>query len=67
MKKGHTDNTYIFNRFEYHVEDCECEFCTNYRSAKCGRKYGKCPYDNIRKIAADNGRISRKKEAIRND
>ena len=59
-----TQNTHIFNRFEYHTEDLDCSVCLFYKRKSKSNKRGcvndVCPFEDIRREAVENGRIKRK-------
>ena len=58
-----TENTRIYNRFEYHIEDINCRYCQFYvcmskkTKTGCGKEI--CRFDDIRREATENGRLSR--------
>ena len=60
-----SDYTRIYNKFEYHEEDCNCEDClffqiqTGSRKRRCIRDV--CCCEDIRANAIANGRIKRKR------
>jgi hypothetical protein len=60
-----TENTRIYNRFSYHLEDIDCHDCLHYiRKGKndktaCGEDI--CRFEDIRQDAIKNGRIKRPK------
>lgn len=54
------ENTRIFNKFQYHLEDCDCKYCTNFLGGKRGCQLNKCPYEDIKKTAIAQGRLKRK-------
>ena len=56
-----TPYTRIYNKFEYHLEDCDCRYCSNYLGKKRGCKLDKCCCEDIKLDAIKNGRIKRKK------
>ena len=45
------------SKFEYFVEDCECQYCLHYKKGKCQRSA--CCCADIRAEAKANGRIKR--------
>jgi hypothetical protein len=49
------DNKHVFNKFEYHTEDLDCEFCLH--RTKCKKKA--CRYEEIRREAVKHGRFKR--------
>ena len=60
-----TENTYIFDRFEYHLEDLDCRVCLHFKSKT--KKYINgcreqiCRFSLIRHDAIKHGRIKRKR------
>ncbi|GHU35054.1 hypothetical protein FACS1894105_02990 [Clostridia bacterium] len=57
-----TPNTHVFDKFEYHLEDFDCQFCANYRKRGghgCGRT--KCEFQDLRDECIAAGRIKRGK------
>jgi len=58
-----TDNTRIYNRFEYHLEDIDCPYCLYYKRRSKLNKHGcgldACRFEDIRQDAIENGRIKR--------
>ena len=56
-----TEVTRIYDKFEYHLEDVKCEFCSNFISNKRGCKLAKCPFEDIRQDAIKHGRIKRRR------
>jgi len=61
---GHTDYTYIYDRFHgYFLEDCDCRYCQYYegrgKNKHCVNKLCVC-FDEIND-ALEHGRIFRKK------
>jgi len=56
-----TPNTRILNKFEYYLEDCDCQYCSNYLGKKRGCKLKKCCCEDIKQDAIKHGRIKRKK------
>jgi len=63
-----TEYTRILNRFEYHAEDAECEYCLHTKGKNKehinGCQEEICRYIDIRREAIANGRIKRKKGAM---
>ena len=59
-----TEHTRILNRFEYHTEDLDCAVCLYYKGRRKAHKNGcweeTCRFEDIRREAAENGRIKRK-------
>ncbi|MCL2222088.1 MAG: hypothetical protein FWC20_07625 [Oscillospiraceae bacterium] len=60
-----TAHTRTLDRFEYHLEDVDCDFCLHSKPKRKGRKTccgeDPCHYEDIRLKAAENGRIKRKR------
>jgi len=60
-----TQHTRIHDRFEYHIEDLDCECCLHYKKKRkhcitgCGEKY--CRFLDIRCDAIKHNRIERRK------
>jgi hypothetical protein len=58
-----TENTYIYDRFQYFVEDCECKYCLNHakKSETDGRGclLPSCGFADICDDAQLHGRIKR--------
>jgi hypothetical protein len=54
-------NARIINKFEYYLEDCDCQYCSNYLGRKFGCKLYQCPFEDIKQDAIRHGRIKRKK------
>ena len=57
MKRNSKDNTHVFDRFEYHLEDVNCCDCLHNKA--CDKE--SCRYEEIRKEAVKNARIERPK------
>ena len=56
-----TQNTRIQNRFEFHVEDLDCQYCLFFIGPKRDCSLDACCCDDIRADAIANGRIKRKR------
>jgi hypothetical protein len=54
----------MFNKFEYHLEDCDCQYCVHSKGRKSGCKRSKCLYADIKQAATVNGRIKRKERIL---
>jgi hypothetical protein len=57
-----TQNTRVYDKFEYHLDDLDCQFCANFRNRGghgCGRSV--CEFEDIKREAIANGRIKRKR------
>jgi len=58
-----TQHSRILDRFEYHLEDLECEFCLHSMAKRKAHKNRcreeSCRFEGIRRKAAINGRIKR--------
>jgi hypothetical protein len=57
-----TQNTRIYDKFEYFLEDIDCAYCANFLNRGghgCGRT--KCEFQSLRDECISNGRIKRKK------
>jgi len=54
-------NVYIFNRFEYHLDDCDCIYCLHSNGKKQGCTFNKCLYDDIKQDATEHKRIERER------
>jgi hypothetical protein len=59
-----TQHTRIHDKFEYHVEDLDCDYCQFRKSKSKHHKYAcreeSCRFDSIRNKAIGKGRIKRK-------
>ena len=50
------------SKFEYHVEDCDCKYCLHKgKTKKQGCTRSECCCADIKREAAENGRIKRKR------
>jgi hypothetical protein len=60
-----SENTRVHDRFEYHLEDLDCQYCkfSKKKSKKSnnGCRGKACRYDDIRRDAISNKRIKRKR------
>jgi len=60
-----SESTRVHDRFEYHLEDLDCQFCKYSKKKSKGHKNGcrgkTCRYDDIRREAIANKRVKRKK------
>ena len=61
-----TQNTYIADRFEYHLEDLDCQVCLHYK--RKSKKYINgcheqiCRFTDIRYEAIKSGRLKRRRD-----
>ena len=55
-------NTRVFQRFQYHLEDCECRYCLHFKGKKRGCALKECCCDGIKQEAIESGRIKRGKQ-----
>ena len=54
-------NARILNKFQYHLQDCDCRYCCHYLGEKRGCALKKCCCEDIKQEAIKHGRIKRKK------
>ena len=58
------NKTYI-NKFKgYHLEDCECCWCSHFQGKKKGCRLPKCCCEGEKREAVANNRIKRKRGAL---
>ena len=56
-----TENTKIYDRFEYHLEDTACAACLYYKGKIRGCALTTCCCEDIKCAAAERGLIKRKR------
>ena len=54
-------NVRIYDRFQYHEEDCHCIDCLYYQGKKLGCSRDACCCEDIRADAIAHGRIKRER------
>jgi hypothetical protein len=57
-----TQNTHIYEKFQYFLSDLDCQYCANYLKRGghgCGRT--KCEFQDLRDECIAAGRIKRRK------
>jgi hypothetical protein len=57
--------TRIYDRFQYHLEDCDCSVCKYWCGKKKGCSRKTCCCEDIKADCIANGRITRTKEKKR--
>ena len=56
-----TQFTRIHDRFEYHLEDTNCDACLYWKGKKTGCTLTACCCEDIKNIAVEQGKIKRKR------
>jgi hypothetical protein len=56
-----TQNTRVFDKFEYYLEDMDCSMCHYWRGKKKGCSRAVCCCEDERAVAVSKGRIKRRK------